>query len=70
MKGKLGKKLYYPSEEFLFAVKSSYAGERGPVPSTPTPKTPTKKPSVSVTQSPSKPCCEGDFLYSHYKSDL
>ena len=70
MKGKLGKKLYYPSEEFLFAVKNSYAGKLDPTPSKTTPKPPTVKPSVTVTQSPSKPCCEGDFLNSHFYSDL
>ena len=70
MKGKLGKRKYHPSDEFLFAEKNSYDGKRRPVLSTPTPKTPTVKPSVTVTQSPSKPCCEGDFLNSHFHSDL
>ena len=70
MKGKLAKAKYYPSDEFLFAVKNSHAGKLDPFPFKTTPKTPTVKPSVTVTQSPSKPCCEGDFLNSDFNSDL
>lgn len=65
MKGKLGKKEYYPADEFIFAVKNPYADKLNLPKSPPTPKTPTKNPPVTVTQSPSNPCCEGNFLISH-----
>jgi len=62
MKGKLGKKQYYPADEFIFAVKNPYADKLNFPKSPPTPKTTTKKPSVTVTQSPSNPCCEGEII--------
>ena len=62
MKGKLGKKSYYPADEFIFAVKNSYADKLNLPKSPPTQKTTTEKTPVTVTQSPSNSCCEGNLL--------